>query len=352
MIANVNPTKKKQLEITSRDIRPKNVLALRNHLKTTDNQLPLIGDNASEQFDNFHTHLQNAIEHFLPIKTRMIPARSTRREAWMTAGLLYCTRKNKQLYKKMIKDRNNEVNRVRYHDYNRLLQRIKRSAKCQFYYDKCCEHRNNTSKLWKTVNEVVYKTNNKSEVIEKLKVNNLNEYKGDLIAEEFARYFASIGEIYAQKMPMSRQDLQYYLNRIQRNQMSIFLTPVTSQEIKKHINNLKPKKSSGLDNIDNILLKELRDVICEPLVTIFNNSISEGIFPDKMKPPRLCPLHKSGPKDETTNYRPISLLLTISKILEKIMYTRVYQFLNETNQLYGSQYGFRKTMHVIKLLVN
>ena len=124
--------------------------------------------------------------------------------------------------------------------------------------------------------------------------------------------------------------------------MSIFLTPVTSQEIERHINNLKPKKSSGPDRIDNVLIKELRDVICEPLTTIFNNSLSEGIFPDKMKLSKVMPLHKSNNRDETTNYRPISLLLTISKILEKTMYTKVYQFLSKTNQLYASQYGFRK----------
>ena len=56
------------------------------------------------------------------------------------------------------------------------------------------EHKGNTSKLWKTINYVIHKTNNKSEVIEKLKINNLYEYRGQYIAEEFARYFADIGK--------------------------------------------------------------------------------------------------------------------------------------------------------------
>ena len=61
-----------------------------------------------------------------------------------------------------------------------------------------------------------------------------------------------------------------------------------------------------------------------------------------MKLSKVVPLHKANNRDETTNYRPISLLLTVSKILEKTMYTRVYKFLNDTKQLYTSQYGFRK----------
>ena len=59
-----------------------------------------------------------------------------------------------------------------------------------------------------------------------------------------------------------------------------------------------------------------------------------------MKHAEVVPLYKSGPKNETTNYRPISLLLTLSKILEKVMYKRIYNFLN-VDQLFKSQYGFR-----------
>ena len=68
----------------------------------------------------------------------------------------------------------------------------------------------------------------------------------------------------------------------------------------------------------------------------------EGTFPDKMKTSKVIPLHKGKSKDETNNYQPISLLLTISKILEKAMYHRTYTFLCVTHQLYASQYGFQK----------
>ena len=77
------------------------------------------------------------------------------------------------------------------------------------------------------------------------------------------------------------------------------------------------------------------------MTIITNKSISEGVFPDKMKLADVVPLHKSKNKDNTGNYRPISLLMTLSKILEKIIYKRTYQFLNTNGQIFNSQYGFR-----------
>ena len=119
------------------------------------------------------------------------------------------------------------------------------------------------------------------------------------------------------------------------------MEPITQMEILKLINNLPGKRSSGYDGISNVLLKEIAPLILTPLTIIFNQSISQGVFPDCMKLAEITALHKSNDRELCTNYRPISLLNTISKILEKIMYKRVYRFLNTTNQFYEKQYGFR-----------
>ena len=342
IIPDMHPSKRKAVEITSRDTRPKNIAALKKFLSTPGTLLPLDGLTASQQFDNFHDCLQKAVDHFLPTKTRKIPSRLVRQEPWVTSGLFKCIKKSKQLYRKTLNNRTDQTARNKYTEYNNLLQKIKRNAKKNYYIDQCINNRSNTAKLWRTINFVIRKTQNKSEIIDKLKINNLDVYKGELIAEEFARYFSNIGKEYATKMPKSKKDLNYYLNKIPRCEMSIFLHPVTEAEVSKLIDKLEPKKSSGYDNINNVLLKELKQIVSRPLTTIFNNSMVEGIFPDKMKKAKVIPLHKGKNRDETTNYRPISLLLTMSKILEKIMHVRVYKFLCDTKQLYASQYGFRK----------
>ena len=107
------------------------------------------------------------------------------------------------------------------------------------------------------------------------------------------------------------------------------------------VKQLPNKTSYGHDKISNIMLKALRTSITYPLCHIFNASLSEGTFPDQMKIAEVIPLYKGKDMDLMINYRPISLLITLSKLLEKIMYTRLYGYLETQKLLYPSQYGFR-----------
>ena len=131
------------------------------------------------------------------------------------------------------------------------------------------------------------------------------------------------------------------MQKIPPNDYSIFLTPTSKIEITKLISSLKNKNSSGHDGISNKILKGITESIVEPLNIVFNKSMEEGVFPTEMKKTDTVPLYKSKDKDDKNNYRPISLLLTVSKLLEKIMYSRTYNFLTKYNQIYSSQYGFR-----------
>ena len=82
-------------------------------------------------------------------------------------------------------------------------------------------------------------------------------------------------------------------------------------------------------------------VLSYPLSIVFNKSMSTGVYPDSFKLADVTPLYKSGSRNESTNYRPISLHITISKILEKLIHKRVYIFLDTNGQIYQSQYRFQ-----------
>ena len=172
-------------------------------------------------------------------------------------------------------------------------------------------------------------------------VNGIKHFDSKKISNEFASFFSNIGAQYSKKIPGSSHDVNTYLNKIKQNEKSIFLSPCSQPEIRQIILSLKNKKSSGHDGISNLMLKDLVDVLTHPLHIIFNKCLIQGIFPDIMKIADVVPLHKNGNIHMVDNYRPISLLMTISKILEKLVYNRVYTFLNKTNQIYESQYGFR-----------
>ena len=116
---------------------------------------------------------------------------------------------------------------------------------------------------------------------------------------------------------------------------------INEREVLSIINKLKNKTSSGKDGISNKLLKSIKSEISEAIAIIINQSILTGIFPDQLKLAKVKPLYKKGDKRCLNNYRPISLLPTLSKIFERVMYKQLYQYFNENKLLCEQQYGFR-----------
>ena len=95
--------------------------------------------------------------------------------------------------------------------------------------------------------------------------------------------------------------------------------------------------------------------MCEPLKYLFNLSIEKGVFPDGLKIARVTPIYKGEGSSDVSNYRPISVLPCFSKILEHIMYNRLYKYLIENNILYSKQFGFQNghsTDHTVVQLVD
>ena len=289
-----------------------------------------------------HSKLVEQIDWFVPETTRTICGKKLRREPWISAGLLKSITRCKKLYKDTLRPSCSEKDRSKYVAYNAMLRKTKCNAMKLYYHNKCSEYKNNTSKLWHTINEIVGKVNDKSCVIDHITVNGVTDYTANGIGKAFGNFFSNVGKHYAEKIPKSKKHIDDYLAAIRHNKSSFFLTPTSTTEITKLLEGLPNKRSSGHDNVNNLLLKELVKQISPILEVLFNESLTTGQFPDKMKIADVVPLYKSKEHDIVDNYRPISLLLTISKVLERIVYRRVYKFLNDTGQIYESQYGFRE----------
>ena len=118
------------------------------------------------------------------------------------------------------------------------------------------------------------------------------------------------------------------------------LRSTTVMKVDTLIKQLPNKTSHRYDSISNVMLKVLRTSIAFLLCHIFNSSLAEGIFPECMKRAEVIPLYKGKDMDIMINYQPISLLITLSKLLEKIMYLRLYSYLEKNQLLYSSQYSF------------
>ena len=118
--------------------------------------------------------------------------------------------------------------------------------------------------------------------------------------------------------------------------------PASLNEIFNAIQALKKTNSTGPDGISSKILQISADFITAPIAHAVNLSFEQGIFPSAFKKAKVLPISKKGKHDDVQNYRPISLLNNLSKIFEKLMYTRFEKFFNKNNVLYENQFGFRK----------
>ena len=133
---------------------------------------------------------------------------------------------------------------------------------------------------------------------------------------------------------------------------TIFLQPTYKEEITNIISSLNSNKASGPNSIPYRILSLLKNEISKHLADLFNISFITGVFPSVLKTTKVVPLFKKDSKLDYNNYRPISLLSNIEKILEKLMFKRMYTFLNNNNAIYNLQFGFRQQYFTSHALIN
>ena len=210
--------------------------------------------------------------------------------------------------------------------------------------------RNNLTKTWKILNSIISRTQTRSNIDE---IIIKNEFIKDpkTIADSFNAFFANVGPNLAAKIPKPSQQFTAYLKDSVSE--SIFLKPADESEIKLIIKSLKNSHSKGHDGLSANTVKDyLGDLLSAPLCMIFNRSIEDGIVPDDLKLAKIIPIYKSDDKRTVSNYRPISILPVFSKILERLIYNRLLDFINKFDILSNSQYGFRKNISTSLALID
>ena len=126
-------------------------------------------------------------------------------------------------------------------------------------------------------------------------------------------------------------------------------------ELKDAFSFLETNKSPGADEINFNVIKHCFGELYGLLKYLFDLSLQSGVFPDLMKIAIVSPVFKTGDTADISNYRPISVLPCFSKILERVMYNRLYKYLTDQKILHPQQFGFRKghsPEHAIAQLVD
>ncbi len=282
--------------------------------------------------DIFLRHYENC---FPAIKTKN---RSHHSKPRLTQGLINSIRKKNKLYKKYLRCKSATSNST-YKKYKNKLSKILIKAERAYYANKFNSCRGNCKETWKALNQILNKSKTQT-FPDSIQIGDSTVTDNNKIAEEFNTYFTNIGSQLAGKIPASIKHYTEYLPPM--TEESFFIYPSTKEEIELIVKNFDGHKSCGFDNISPKVIKAIVCDISEILCHIFNLSFRTGIVPVGLKTARVFPIYKGGAIESLANYRPISVLPCLSKILERLMHKRLSNFLTKHNIINKRQFGFRE----------
>jgi len=304
-------------------------------------------DNHVDPNDNYkilNDMLISALDKHLPVRYVRYDKYKHKKSNWITNGIIRSIKFRDKLYMKLRATPVTNPDYVTYktnlQTYNRILRQNIRIAKKNYYYACFNKFKNDIKSTWSTIKQIISNSNNTMSFPTHFLVNDLPESDPKTIADNFNLYFTSIGPKLANTIaaPENITFKDYLLHPIQN---SFSFKEIDSKQIIEIIDKLKPKSSCGSDRLSNKLLKHIKNEIAKPLALIINQSLHTGIFPEMLKEAKVLPLFKKKENYLFDNYRPISLLPSMSKVLEKVMHKQLFEHFDNLNLLYKSQYGFR-----------
>ena len=371
-------------QVFYRKVDEKSIATFREHL--AEGGWENIPDHDPEiYFQGFFKTLSEKIDLSFPLKQKR-PQKSKKDPPWFSNALKISSKVKNKLYKKYIHQQSHAA-KVRYKDYERNFKTLVKAAKRKYYGDLISTYKKNTKKIWEIVRGAIGKVKNRSSRFpeyflkddenkksqtsrpQKSKPEKENFIKitdKELVSEEFNRFYSEIGPKLAAKITAdftpeqdspelgafhpkkihshSGRNPPEHLRNIKRVQDNFSLGQVNEATVLHFIGRLTNKSSSGVDGLSNKMLKSVGDVLARPLQKLINVSLRSGVVPSQLKIAKVIPLYKgvdSGSRHHFTNYRPIAMLNTLSKVLEKVVEYQLRQHFSQTGLFYNAQYGFR-----------
>jgi hypothetical protein len=307
--------------------------------------------NPTAALQGFLSRYSKHFEECFPLKR--ISRKRSKDKKWVTNGLLKCIHYKNKLYRSYLHNPS-LANKVIYTKYRNALTKCLRKAEDSYYAKLIDDNKKNIRAMWQIFGPIIKnKKSDKIKTITSLLIDKQEITDKQIIANKFNEHFTSIANNLVKNIPKTDDYNKYLKTSMAKN---MFLMPTDTNEIKSIINRLNNNKATGPDNIHVKNVKLLHDILSPILCHITNTCFTEGDFPSQLKLARVIPIHKRNEYTNPSNYRPISLLSCLSKIVEKVINTRLVNFLNHHNILYPYQFGFRENhsteMALIEIIEN
>ena len=319
-----------------------------NHIMESDKS------DANIAFDNFWSSLEPIIDEFMPLEKVTNKEHKRRFKPWITQGLMNCMRRRDKLLHKYINTKNPLRKQAFHSEYKTLRNQIVQlttHSKNLFYKKYFETNCSNLKKIWSGIKSITNIKQTTSSSPSSICDNDKIVTDPTEISNCFIKTYSSVADDILNKRPYNGDgDYKKYLPPSIPN--SIRIDHVDDDEICVIISACCAKKSSGPFSIPSFILYHMQKELAKPLSMIANISLTTGIHPEKLKIAKIIPFFKKGSKLKTSNYRPISLLSNINKIIEKMVYSRVFDFAQKHNLFYNLQFGFRPKYSTAQTLIN
>ena len=294
-------------------------------------------DDPNNAYNSFLTKYSETYNACFPLK-KLAGKRKRINKPWLSKALIKCIKRKNKLYKLYIQNPSTD-REIIYKHYKNKLNHSLRIAKRLYYERKLDKVKSKTRDTWRLLNEILNRKKKKVKTSPIFKADDREFSDPVEIANKFCTYFTNIGPSLAKNIQSLHSHRCFLTGSFTQ---SIYLNPTTKEEIIEIAKTFISGKAAGYDQIPMSIIKQSIHLISEPLTHIINLSIYHGIVPDEMKIARVIPVFKSDDQSLFTNYRPVSVLPSFSKFLERIIYNRLVHYLQSFNILCDNQYGFRK----------
>ena len=300
-------------------------------------------ENAKLAFSSYFEVFNSLYEYHFPIITKVLKAKSVLKP-WVNDVLIERIKIRDKL---SILFNKGKIEKSIFTSFRNRLNGQLRSAKFNYFQSEFLKFQNNGKKTWSIINDNIGNCNKSRDFCLK---DNDKVISGNSVPNFFMDYFSSISKNVESGTNLHLTNIRSYLGCKNEYTYSSFMTPIVISEVETAISQLK--NSNTLLSISSAVLENVKSIISPHLTNIFNMCINQGYFPVELKVGRITPVFKRGCKYLVNNYRPICNLSPFSKILERLVFNRMMEFIEKSNILSSTQYGFRKGMGTDVALIN